>query len=214
MCGDQVNLCCLVKCPVHFIMSELPFFVCSFNECAYKKDINSFYHSKLIDQMLELIFDDTWNGSIKIVGVYSTKRLNYCFQRSSNLICNIVEQGTPLNCILKLECSTWKSLKIDFNRLWRQSLPFSNDSLNRSFLCLFLKSYTVCFVALSTALPAKSGSSTKGCSKACPFNYDPICAQPQGGSGPKLAFGNDCVLENYNCEHANARKSPLYAQKC
>lgn len=128
---------------------------------------------------------------------------------------NLQHCGTGnTNCILKLECSTWKSWKIDFNRLWRQSLPFSNDSLNRSFLCLFLKSYTVCFVALSTSLPAKSGSSTKGCSKACPFNYDPICAQPQGGSGPKLAFGNDCVLENYNCEHANARKSPLYAEKC
>lgn len=35
--------------------------------------------------------------------------------------------------------------------------------------------------------------------RACPYNYDPICAKPKRG-GKAVTFGNDCGLEQYACQ--------------
>lgn len=54
----------------------------------------------------------------------------------------------------------------------------------------------VALIGLSAAAPAKGPS----CTKACPFDYAPVCGGPETGAEKPLSFGNACVLENYNCE--------------
>lgn len=66
--------------------------------------------------------------------------------------------------------------------------------------------FTALFIALATSSPAGEKKTKAACGKACPFNYEPICAEPaQSGSGKPLSFGNECVLETYNCEHPTAK---------
>lgn len=52
----------------------------------------------------------------------------------------------------------------------------------------------VAVIGVSVAAPNKK------CNNACPFNYAPVCAGPEAGADKPLSFGNECVLNNYNCE--------------
>lgn len=45
-----------------------------------------------------------------------------------------------------------------------------------------------------------SFASAEDCDEiACPFNYDPVCAQPKNG-GKAETFGNDCAVKAYACQ--------------
>lgn len=48
----------------------------------------------------------------------------------------------------------------------------------------------------STPAPAKKDS----CQKVCTAVYSPICGKPVEGKGTDITFGNQCTLDNYNCE--------------
>ncbi|XP_030373873.1 vasotab [Scaptodrosophila lebanonensis] len=63
----------------------------------------------------------------------------------------------------------------------------------------------VCLVALATAGPAKDNKKQANtCVRACEDDYKPVCAKAKNSSKERLlTFGSQCVLSNYNCQHAD-----------
>lgn len=58
-------------------------------------------------------------------------------------------------------------------------------------------------VAMAFAKPAKTPP-PNSCTRACETKYEPICAKAKNGSKERLlTFGNQCVMNNYNCEHSS-----------
>lgn len=61
--------------------------------------------------------------------------------------------------------------------------------------------FLACVLVLLLAVTFTAAASTKKeCLKACPFDYTPVCGGPTSGADKPLSFGNECVLNNYNCE--------------
>lgn len=59
--------------------------------------------------------------------------------------------------------------------------------------------------------PAKDTKKpANACVTACD-DYDPVCARAKNSSKERLlTFGSKCVMNNYNCQHADDRKPKLY----
>lgn len=64
----------------------------------------------------------------------------------------------------------------------------------------------VLLVNMSYASPAKDPPKQLACKKACKDDYTPLCGKPVDGKGTDITFGNNCVLDNYNCEKADKRE--------
>ena len=58
--------------------------------------------------------------------------------------------------------------------------------------------------AFVTSAPAEKAKDT--CQKSCGSDYTPVCGKPSSGKGTNILFGNQCVLNNYNCEKKDNRK--------
>lgn len=67
---------------------------------------------------------------------------------------------------------------------------------------------------MASTLPAGEKKGKDVCGGVCPFNYEPICAEPVTGSGKPLSFGNECVLDTYNCEHPTAKYAMKTKNEC
>lgn len=65
----------------------------------------------------------------------------------------------------------------------------------------------VCYAYASPA-PAKDT-----CQKACSLDYTPVCGKPADAKGTDITFGNNCVLQNYNCEKKDKRESDFIQLK-
>lgn len=54
---------------------------------------------------------------------------------------------------------------------------------------------------------------SKPCNE-CPLNYEPICAGPPGTTNDKdkKSFGNECVMEKYNCEKNESKFAILWSK--
>ncbi|CAO1409055.1 unnamed protein product [Diamesa serratosioi] len=72
----------------------------------------------------------------------------------------------------------------------------------------------VMLVNLSYASPAKDPPKPLACQKGCKDDYTPLCAKPVDGKGTEITFGNNCVLENYNCEKADKPYARFAAGEC
>lgn len=68
----------------------------------------------------------------------------------------------------------------------------------------------LCLLALVLGNPAKdSKKPANACVTACD-DYDPVCARAKNSSKERLlTFGSKCVMNNYNCQHADDRKSKI-----
>lgn len=64
----------------------------------------------------------------------------------------------------------------------------------------------VLLVNMSYASPAKDPPKQLVCKKTCKDDYTPLCGKPVDGKGTDITFGNNCVLDNYNCEKADKRE--------
>lgn len=64
-----------------------------------------------------------------------------------------------------------------------------------------------CFLAFCSAFPEKKAPQQKECIRKCPEEYTPICGKAKNSSKERLlSFGSECVMKNYNCEHADDGK--------
>ncbi|EDW81643.1 uncharacterized protein Dwil_GK12185 [Drosophila willistoni] len=62
----------------------------------------------------------------------------------------------------------------------------------------------VCLLAFVLASPGKTNTKTNSCVRACGDDYEPICAKAKNSSKERLlTFGSQCVMANYNCQHAD-----------
>ncbi|XP_017845622.1 vasotab [Drosophila busckii] len=63
----------------------------------------------------------------------------------------------------------------------------------------------LCVMAFVVASPAKdSKKTTNSCVRACGEDYDPVCARAKNSGKERLiTFGSQCVMANYNCQHAD-----------
>ncbi|KAH8359136.1 hypothetical protein KR093_004581, partial [Drosophila rubida] len=68
-----------------------------------------------------------------------------------------------------------------------------------------IKLLAVCLLAFALANPAKdSKKPANTCNRACGDAYEPVCAKAKNSSKERLiSFGSKCVMENYNCQHAD-----------
>ena len=56
----------------------------------------------------------------------------------------------------------------------------------------------------------EANKAKKDCLKACPANYDPICAHdPANPTFKPRSFGNQCVLDTHNCEMGTSKLKNL-----
>lgn len=56
-------------------------------------------------------------------------------------------------------------------------------------------------IAYAAAAPKKNE-----CQGICTADYTPVCGKPAEGKGTDITFGNQCVLNNYNCEKKDKRE--------
>ncbi|XP_062122352.1 vasotab-TY1 [Drosophila sulfurigaster albostrigata] len=64
----------------------------------------------------------------------------------------------------------------------------------------------LCLLAFVLANPAKDTKkpATNACNRSCGDTYEPVCAKAKNSSKERLiSFGSKCVMDNYNCQHAD-----------
>ncbi|KAH8416951.1 hypothetical protein KR222_000180, partial [Zaprionus bogoriensis] len=62
----------------------------------------------------------------------------------------------------------------------------------------------LCLLAFALGNPAKDAKKpANACAVACD-DYEPVCARAKNSSKERLlTFGSKCVMNNYNCQHAD-----------
>ncbi|EAT48797.1 AAEL000211-PA [Aedes aegypti] len=58
----------------------------------------------------------------------------------------------------------------------------------------------VLIIGLAQAVPAKEKPTSK-CNTACTDDYTPVCGGVKGSKDKPISFGNECVMQKYNCEN-------------
>ncbi|EDV95073.1 GH23934 [Drosophila grimshawi] len=63
----------------------------------------------------------------------------------------------------------------------------------------------LCLLAFVVGSPAKdTKKQADSCSRTCGDDYSPVCAKARNSSKERLiTFGSQCVMSNYNCQHAD-----------
>ncbi|XP_065087356.1 turripeptide Pal9.2-like [Ochlerotatus camptorhynchus] len=79
-----------------------------------------------------------------------------------------------------------------------QALHRGNIKVNMRLL-IALSAVLLAIVAVQAG-PAKEKPTSK-CTKACSFDYTPVCAGAKDSKDKPISFGNVCVMENYNCDN-------------
>ncbi|XP_034485437.1 vasotab [Drosophila innubila] len=65
--------------------------------------------------------------------------------------------------------------------------------------------FALCLLAFVLASPAKdSKKQVNSCVRGCDDAYEPVCSRAKNSSKERLiTFGSKCVMDNYNCQHAD-----------
>lgn len=83
------------------------------------------------------------------------------------------------------------------------------------FFSFFACCVALVLVVLFNVILAAPGVTavSKPCNE-CPLNYEPICAGPPGTTNDKdkKSFGNECVMEKYNCEKNESKFAWLWSK--
>lgn len=72
------------------------------------------------------------------------------------------------------------------------------------FLCFRILTSVMLIIGLAQAIPAKEKPTAK-CNAACTDDYTPVCGGVKGSKDKPISFGNECVMQKYNCENKKSK---------